>query len=162
VRIYLAAPLFNQMQRAWNRALAAGVEEMLDGASVTLPQDFRPAGRYNDRRHYGQIFRLCLEAIRASDALLAVLDGPEVDSGTAFEMGVAYAEGVPVVGLRTDYRPGPEHGVNMMCSRACRYLVREFGFQESPRSVARAAVRRLGRIGREDGRAKRGEAHEDG
>lgn len=44
------------------------------------------------------------ERIRASDAAFAILDGVDVDSGTASEIGFAYALGKPVVGLRTDFR----------------------------------------------------------
>jgi nucleoside 2-deoxyribosyltransferase len=36
--------------------------------------------------------------------VLAVLDGVDVDSGTASEIGWASARGLPVVGLRTDLR----------------------------------------------------------
>lgn len=44
------------------------------------------------------------ERIRASDAAFAILDGVDVDSGTASEIGFAYALGKPVFGLRTDFR----------------------------------------------------------
>lgn len=44
------------------------------------------------------------ERIRAADALTAVLDGVDVDSGTAAEIGFAYALGKPIFGLRTDFR----------------------------------------------------------
>lgn len=37
-------------------------------------------------------------------AVLAVLDGADVDSGTASEIGYAAAIGRPVVGIRTDFR----------------------------------------------------------
>jgi nucleoside 2-deoxyribosyltransferase len=37
-------------------------------------------------------------------ALLAVVDGNDIDSGTAAEIGAASALGKPVVGLRTDFR----------------------------------------------------------
>lgn len=33
----------------------------------------------------------------------AVLDGVDVDSGTAWEIGYAYARGKPIIGLRTDF-----------------------------------------------------------
>jgi nucleoside 2-deoxyribosyltransferase len=47
----------------------------------------------------------CNEAgIRAADVLLAVLDGAEVDSGTASEVGYAAALGKRCYGLRTDLR----------------------------------------------------------
>ena len=44
------------------------------------------------------------EAIEAADALLAVLDGSDIDSGTASEIGFAAGLGKPVVGIRTDFR----------------------------------------------------------
>src|SRR5579871_6006345 len=39
--------------------------------------------------------------LERADAVLAILDGPDVDSGTASEIGFAAARGTPVVGLRT-------------------------------------------------------------
>lgn len=42
--------------------------------------------------------------IDACDGVLAVLDGVDVDSGTAAEIGYAAALGKPVVGLRLDTR----------------------------------------------------------
>ena len=42
--------------------------------------------------------------IREADAVLAVLDGSDVDSGTAAEVGFAAAIGKPIVGIRSDVR----------------------------------------------------------
>ena len=42
--------------------------------------------------------------IQRAEALLAVLDGVDVDSGTAAEIGFAAALGKPIVGLRLDTR----------------------------------------------------------
>lgn len=42
--------------------------------------------------------------IQRADAVLAVLDGVDVDSGTAAEVGFAAALGKPIVGLRLDTR----------------------------------------------------------
>jgi len=44
------------------------------------------------------------EMIRACAGVLALLDGSDVDSGTAAEIGYAAALGRPVVGLRSDIR----------------------------------------------------------
>jgi nucleoside 2-deoxyribosyltransferase len=49
------------------------------------------------------------ELIDRSRGVLAVLDGVDVDSGTAAEIGYAMARGRPVVGLRTDLRPGGDN-----------------------------------------------------
>ena len=44
------------------------------------------------------------DAIASSDGVLAVLDGTDVDSGTASEIGYAFALGKKVVGYRGDFR----------------------------------------------------------
>ena len=146
MRLYLAAPLFSQVQRTWNRSFAQALESLSPGTTVRLPQDFRAEGRYNDPKHYPVIFRRCLEALAEADAVVAVLDGADVDAGVAFEVGRAHALGKPIVGIRTDYRPGAEQGVNLMVARACRYLVREPAFQEDVRLLARDTLRRLRRM----------------
>lgn len=50
------------------------------------------------------------DAIRGSDLLLANLDGQEVDSGVAWEMGLAYGLGKPVFAWRNDFRASGELG----------------------------------------------------
>ncbi len=146
MRIYLAAPVFTQVQRAWNRKLADAIKDAFEEATLILPQDFRTEGTYNNPKNYGVLFRQCTAQIQRCDVLLAVLDGSDVDSGTAFSIGMAHALGKTVIGIRTDYRPGADHGVNLMCSRACRYLIREFSFQEDPTVVTHAVIRRLRKI----------------
>ena len=148
MRVYLAAPLFSQIQRSWNRRFTEALQTRSSDLTIILPQDFRPAGRFNDPKHYSVLFRKCLAEISSSDVVLAILEGSDVDSGTAFEMGIAHAMGKTIVGVRTDYRPGAEHGMNMMCARACRYMVREFAFQEDLETVAEAVTRRLRKIRR--------------
>lgn len=54
------------------------------------------------------------DLIRSADALLALLDGPDVDSGTAAEIGFAAALGKPTVGVRLDTRrTGDNAGVTV-------------------------------------------------
>jgi len=51
-----------------------------------------------------ELGRLNREAIDAADGVFAILDGVDVDSGTAAEVGYAFARGKYVSGLRTDFR----------------------------------------------------------
>jgi nucleoside 2-deoxyribosyltransferase len=51
-----------------------------------------------------QIAKTNLEAIDSSWAVVAVLDGTDVDSGTACEVGYAYAKGKKLYGYRGDFR----------------------------------------------------------
>ncbi|MCP4134872.1 MAG: nucleoside 2-deoxyribosyltransferase [bacterium] len=52
-----------------------------------------------------------VKGINESDGLVAVLDGCDVDSGTASEIGYASAQGKPMIGYRGDFRlAGDNHG----------------------------------------------------
>lgn len=59
---------------------------------VALAEAAREIGRMNEK------------GIRESDALLGVLDGAELDSGTVCEIGFAAGLGKRCYGLRTDFR----------------------------------------------------------
>lgn len=82
----------------WDDAEAAA---ML-GAAEALPAG---AARHSAfERANGAIGERNARLIRGCAAVLAVLDGPDVDSGTAAEIGYAAACERPVVGLRSDLR----------------------------------------------------------
>jgi Nucleoside 2-deoxyribosyltransferase len=146
MRIYFAASLFTQVERKWNRMLADALQELQPDLDIVMPQDFKPSGKYNDSRHYGTLFKMCVNGIDTSDAVLAVLDGAEVDSGVAWEMGYAYAKAKPVIGIRTDFRPGAEHGVNIMISRSCDSFIREYSFQEDVAILAKDVARKMKKL----------------
>ena len=130
MKIYLSAPLFTQVQRKWNRMLASAIQERIAGSEVILPQDFKFRESYNRPQDFSKLFRACLETLEKADLVVAVLDGPDADSGTAFEMGYAYARGIPVIGVRTDYRESQDRGLNLMLSQGCTEVLREMSFNE--------------------------------
>jgi nucleoside 2-deoxyribosyltransferase len=116
-RVYVASPLgFNDPGRHWAddvlhpRLLAAGWEILdpwLDqsgeaAAAIAMPPG--PARIEALRRLNRSIGARNRSLLAEADAVLAVLDGPDVDSGTASEIGWAAAHKTPVVGLRTDFR----------------------------------------------------------
>ena len=144
--IYLAAPLFTQTERISNRRLAADLEKQLPGNDVILPQDFKVSGKFNDKHNYRLLFRRCLEAIDTADAVIAILDGADADSGVGFETGYAFARRVPVIGVRTDYRAGQDRGVNMMLSQAAKRFVFEMAFLEDPAALARDIAAKLRQV----------------
>lgn len=54
--------------------------------------------------------------IRRADAVFALVDGCDLDSGTCSEIGFAASIGVPIVAMRTDYRSAgdaPEIPINL-------------------------------------------------
>jgi nucleoside 2-deoxyribosyltransferase len=137
MNIYLSGPLFTQAERRWNRDLAREIEARIAGARVILPQDFKVGSSYNNPRDFPHIFRACLDALAEADAVVAVLDGPDVDSGAALEMGVAYGKGIPIIGVRTDFRESQDRGVNVVIAGACAALLREMSFGENVEQLAK-------------------------
>jgi nucleoside 2-deoxyribosyltransferase len=45
------------------------------------------------------------EGFKRANLIIAVLDGLHVGAGTAWELGYAYAKGIPAIGLKTDESP---------------------------------------------------------
>lgn len=121
MRVFIAAPLFSEAEREFNRK----IDELLrsSGFETVLPQ--RDIGDARTEGHL-RVFEKDLAAIDGSDVVVAILDGPDVDSGTAFEIGYAFARGKPVIGLKTDRRIfAPDEEVNNMILQAVARLVRD-------------------------------------
>jgi nucleoside 2-deoxyribosyltransferase len=127
MRLYFAGPLFTQAERAWNLALAEALTQA--GHEVFLPQTEVKAIATLDAN---AIFQVDLDGVRSADAIVAILDGADPDSGTCFECGVAYALGIPIVAVRTDFRGGGDAlpgqhlaTINLMLSQAATTIVHE-------------------------------------
>jgi nucleoside 2-deoxyribosyltransferase len=96
-KIYLAGPLFTLAEQNFNAELARFLEG--EGYEVWLPQEHEPR-----EKTAKAIFAMDVEALAAADMVVACMDGPDPDSGTAWECGYAYAKGKPIVCYRTDFR----------------------------------------------------------
>lgn len=65
--------------------------------------------------------------IERADAVLAVLDGVDVDSGTAAEVGYAAALGKPVVGVRFDTRQAGDNEAAVINMQVEHFIVMSGG-----------------------------------
>jgi nucleoside 2-deoxyribosyltransferase len=113
-KIYLAGPLFSLAEQAFNAELARFLER--EGFQVWLPQEHEPRDKTARA-----IFQMDIEALDWADMVVACMDGPDPDSGTAFECGYAYAKGKSIVCFRTDFRiTGDTEGApyNLMLSES--------------------------------------------
>jgi nucleoside 2-deoxyribosyltransferase len=112
MRLYIAAPLFAEAERAFNVVLARALEAA--GHDVYLPQ--RDTPRIEGAERTRGTFQANLAALATAEAVLAVCDGSQVDDGTAWEIGYAYGRNMQVYGLRTDPRVGqqPDERINLM------------------------------------------------
>jgi nucleoside 2-deoxyribosyltransferase len=64
--------------------------------------------------------------IEESDGMIAVLDGSDVDSGTAAEIGYAFAKGKRILGYRGDFRLAAENEGGII-NLQVEYFIRKGG-----------------------------------
>ena len=138
MKLYFAGPLFTNAEREWNARLAAALRK--GGHEVFLPQD------QEGGKDAGAIFRTDVDGIDWADALVAIMDGPDPDSGTSWECGYAHGK-KPVVLVRTDIRAtaGIAGPYNPMLTQAATITL-ELPFS-GPADVAGAVLTALQRLG---------------
>jgi nucleoside 2-deoxyribosyltransferase len=133
--MYLAGPLFTEAERDWHRKTKRLLLEQASrrGQAVEIiwpyelitPEEI--AGFGAGAR--AEIFRRCKEALERADLLIALLDGTQVDDGTAWEIGYFFARKAAqakIIGIRTDFRRAGESEqaiVNAMIEMACDVIV---------------------------------------
>ena len=116
MRVYTAGPLgFSEGGRLFHAQIVSLLTEL--GHSVLDPWAFDPgriatvaAMPYGEARRDTwsklnvEIGKKNMELLDQSEAVLAILDGVDVDSGTAAEIGYAYARQKRILGYRGDFR----------------------------------------------------------
>ncbi|MBA2484017.1 MAG: nucleoside 2-deoxyribosyltransferase [Nitrosomonas sp.] len=122
-QIYFAAPLFTQAERIWNQMLANAIVGQYPEIKVFLPQKESNQAIYNGKLDFARVQKICLNGIDTSDVLVAILDGPDSDSGTCFECGYAFSKGKKIIGIRTDLRAGEDQGLNAMLNQSCTEVI---------------------------------------
>jgi len=125
LRVYFAAPLYNEMERKYNAHLSSILEPHF---RVFLPQ--RDGKLMSGMLERGMpidaareaVFKADTSALRSCDLVLAVLDGRTVDEGVAFELGFGHALGKRCFGLKTDDRALLRTGDNPLIEECCEAI----------------------------------------
>jgi nucleoside 2-deoxyribosyltransferase len=141
MKLYFAGPLFSAAERAWNAELAAALRDA--GHEVFLPQDQEKG------KPASGIFATDVGGIDWADALVAIMDGADPDSGTAWECGYAYGK-KPIVLVRTDFREQTGSGApyNPMLTESATIRL---DLPAAPmREVTRAVVGALDTVGAQE------------
>ncbi len=117
LKIYLSGPLFSRGEIAWGERVKTFLEERLPEVRVIWPHELSSCQAGPE-----QIFQANLRALNDADIMVAMLDGSQVDDGTAWEIGCFFSAGKRVFGLRTDIRRAGETDasrVNLMIECSC-------------------------------------------
>jgi len=104
--IYIAGPIFSDSEKMYLEMLEG---ELSKGLNLKVKEDFFLAHRdVGDVGISGvgrdEAFFDDIKALDECKIIVAWLDGPDVDSGTAVELGYAYARDKKIFGLSTDRR----------------------------------------------------------
>ena len=108
MKAYIAGPLFNDAEKAFNLKVDALVQSL--GIETYLPQ--RDGGESIRMIREGQppehvrrrLFELDVSEVRACDLFICILDGRVPDEGTCVELGMAYILEKECIGYQTDSR----------------------------------------------------------
>ncbi|MDD1719859.1 MAG: nucleoside 2-deoxyribosyltransferase [Methanoregulaceae archaeon] len=136
-RVYLAAPLFSEAEKSYN----IQIRDLLSShfCDVYLPQEIGDDTHARSRDEHQRIYERHVEALAKADFVIAVVDGADADSGTAWEMGYAVARGIPVIALRTDFRmAGLQERVNLMLEQSAYVITDKNSLPEAIRSPRRS------------------------
>ena len=104
MKAYLANGLFSIGDRYVNEVIAQNLREAIPQIDLYVPQE---NDAINDKNSYADsltIARADLEGLKDSDVLIAVIDGVEIDSGVAAEIGAFSMLNRPIVALFSDVR----------------------------------------------------------
>lgn len=104
MKAYLANGLFSLGDRLVNERLATAIRQAIPDIELYVPQE---NDAINDKASYADSLAIAeadLAMLQTSDVLVAVLDGVEIDSGVAAEIGAFSMLNRPIVGVFTDVR----------------------------------------------------------
>jgi len=120
MKIYFAGPLFTPYERDYISACARVLRE--HGIDPFVPHELGMSDDPNDPRSRAKrCFDKDFGGINDANAMLAIINGPEIDDGTACEIGIFYAlmkrdpTKKGIIALHDDYRTregGEGKGIN--------------------------------------------------
>ncbi len=143
MKIFLAAPFFNDEARHQLTTLLAFIENMRHHVFCAM-RDGKLVSKDAPEETRQKYFRLDVEEMYKSRVCVAMLDYPlpqnqrlqhvtakygadkvvQVqipDTGTVFEMGLAYAQAIPIIGFAASLK-----SMNLMLSQSCITVVQDF------------------------------------
>lgn len=142
-KVYLAASVFSVFERNNNLFIAKVLHDQGE-YEVFLPQEVAPIPNDNGL-NMRYIFEQCQCNIDKADIVVAIIDGADVDSGVAWELGYAYAKGIPSICIRTDIRKTEDKGVNIMIEYGAEKTVYLTKYHQTIEQLAESILNELER-----------------
>lgn len=96
--IYIAGPFFTDEERDFLKIVIESTKEFFPDEELFIPMEhFIPNGENLSNNEWAEaVFKMDVEALNKCDLVVAAYLGLYSDTGTAWEIGYAYAKGIPV------------------------------------------------------------------
>ena len=96
--IYIAGPFFTDKERAFLKIVIESAKEIFPNEEFFIPMEhFIPNGENLSNNEWAEaVFKMDVEALNKCNRVIAAYSGLYSDTGTAWEIGYAYAKGIPV------------------------------------------------------------------
>lgn len=101
---YLANGLFSMGDRLINQLIASRLRSEANDIELYVPQENEEINNKSQYADSISIAKADTKKLMESDFLIAVIDGVEIDSGVAAEIGMFSTTGKPIFALFTDVR----------------------------------------------------------
>ena len=90
--IYIAGPFFTDKERAFLKIVIESAKEVFPNEELFIPN-----GENLSNNEWAEaVFKMNVEALNKCNRVIAAYSGLYSDTGTAWEIGYAYAKGIPV------------------------------------------------------------------
>ena len=96
--IYIAGPFFTDKERTFLKIVIESVKEICPNEELFIPMEhFISDGENLSNNEWAEaVFKMKVEALNKCNRVVAAYLGLRSDTGTAWEIGYAYAKNIPV------------------------------------------------------------------
>ena len=98
MKVYIAGSLFSESDRKFLER----IDEICKNHGLKTFLPHRDCGLWRNKKDVKKIAKCDLDGFKDCSFLIANLNGFNVGAGTSWEMGYAYAKGIPIIAIKTD------------------------------------------------------------
>jgi len=130
--IYIASPFFSEAQKDYLNKIQNLCKELK--LKTYLP--YKDGGIKN-KKNSNRIFQNDIENLEKANLVIAYLTMPEIDAGTAFEIGYAYSKHIKIIGILEDIRFFNKEQLNLMIEKSIKIVKNLDELKEELRSYVK-------------------------
>lgn len=123
--VFISGPIFSEGEMWFIKQVVSVIEQLGFKAiwAFMEERELIEKEELTGKEWTGKVYAFITERIDKSDFVVAILDGVDVDSGTAWEIGYAVGKEKKIIGIKTDERVyGKDQAVNLMIQESVKIV----------------------------------------